>query len=55
MAAHWKRPRFGNAQAIIRRSEPLQLQLGKDFACNRAEEAVVGKGHGRFTNCAMVE
>jgi hypothetical protein len=25
------------------------------FACNRAEEPVVGQGHGRFTNCAMME
>jgi hypothetical protein len=51
-----KRARFGNAKAIIRRGEPEQLQLWvRIFACNRAEEPVVGQGHGRFTNCVMME
>jgi hypothetical protein len=47
---------LGNAQAILRCGEPVQLQLWvRIFACNRAEEPVIGEGHGRFTNCAMVE
>jgi hypothetical protein len=43
-------------QAIIRCGEPVQLQFLKGcFACNRAEEPVVGQGHGRFANCAMMQ
>ena len=48
--------RFGNAQAIIRCGEPVQLQfLEGCFACNRAEAPVVGQGHGRFTNGVMMK
>jgi hypothetical protein len=54
--AHDQRARFGNALAIIRCGEPVQLQfLEGFFACNRAEEPVVGQSHGRFANCAMME
>jgi hypothetical protein len=48
--------RFGSAQAIIRCGEPVQLQLSEGFfASNRAEQPVVGQGHGRFTNGVMME
>ena len=50
-----KRARFGNARAIIRRGEPVQLQLWARIACNRAEAPVVGSGHGRLTNGVMMD
>jgi hypothetical protein len=44
-------------QATLRCGEPVQLQIvGKDFLPAIAlEEPVVGQGHGRFANCAMME
>jgi hypothetical protein len=38
--AHGKRARYGNAQAIIRCGEPLQLQWSGFLACDRAEQPV---------------
>jgi hypothetical protein len=35
-------------QAIIRRGEPLQLQLPGFLACNRAKAPAVRQGHGSF-------
>jgi hypothetical protein len=49
-----KRARYGNAQAIIRRGEPVQFQWSEFLACNRAESPL-GSVMGGFTNCAMME
>jgi hypothetical protein len=38
--AQGKRARYGDAQAIIRCGEPVQLQLSGFLACNRAEQPV---------------
>jgi hypothetical protein len=50
-------------EATLRCGEPMQLRradatsiVGKDFLPAIAlEEPVVGQGHGRFANCAMME
>ena|SRR6266850_5622357 len=50
-------------EATLRRGEPMQLRragatsiVGKDFLPAIAlEEPVVGQGHGRLANCAMME
>ena len=52
--AHRKRARYGNAQAIIRRGEPVQLQWWGFWVCNRAEEPV-WRAMGGYENCAMLE
>jgi len=49
------RARFGNAPAIVRAREPVQLQWWlRIFACNRAEAPLSG-GHGRFAYCGTME
>jgi hypothetical protein len=46
--------RYGNAQAIIRCGEPVQLQLSGFLACNDAEQPV-WQSHERLKRCAMLE
>jgi hypothetical protein len=53
--AHRKRA-FGNAQAIIRCGEPVQIQWWvRIFARRGAEEPIVAEGRGHLTDWAMMK
>jgi hypothetical protein len=55
--AHGKRARLGNAKGdpSLWRAGATSI-VGKDFLPAVApEEPVVGQGHGRFANCAMMQ
>src|SRR5713101_6890363 len=50
-----ERARFGNAQAITSRGEPVQLQLWVGIFAQIAPNSALLRGHGRLTDCAMMK